>query len=177
MKNTILAIGLSALTLFFWGFFSWVVLPWHQNAANKFTDEAAVSEVLRQHAPTDGIYYLPFDETAKKPPGQVGVFANILLDGYSENMGISMAIDIIGQCLVAFLILLLLRSTSGLDYWQRVRFCALMGLLIGFVSNFAMWNWFQYPLPYVLFIVIDDIIALTLAGLILSKFGMPDSDS
>lgn len=60
MKKNLLLSIVAGLVLFVWGFISWAVLPWHMMVANGFADEAAVSQVLKENAPQEGVYYLPF---------------------------------------------------------------------------------------------------------------------
>lgn len=131
-KNLLLSVA-AGVVLFVWGFISWAVLPWHHMVANKFTDEAAVSQVLKANSPRQGVYYLPFSEK-DHGPNQVGAFANVLPQGTDMNMGKQMATGLVTQIIGAFLVLMLLSRTAGLNYWGKVGFVALTGLIIGFVS-------------------------------------------
>ena len=169
MKKCVLAVVLSAMVLFAWGFLSWAVLPWHNAVANQFADESAVSEVLKENAPAAGMYYLPFAQEDPKP-GAVFAMANILPDGFDTGMGGMMGLGLLGQAVSAMLVLLLLCKTSNLDYWGRVCYVALAGLTIGFVSHFPYWNWFGFSTAYTLVIIVDSLIAWFLAGLVLAKF-------
>ena len=169
MKNCVLAVVLSAVVLFAWGFISWTILPWHNAVANKFEDESAVSAVLKENATSAGIYYLPFAQEDLKP-GAVFALANVLPDGADTNMGSMMGVGLLGQAVSALLVLLLLGNTSNLGYWERVRFVALAGVAIGFVSHFPYWNWFGFSTSYTLVIILDSLVAWLLAGLVLAKF-------
>ncbi len=169
MKNCVLAVVLSAVVLFAWGFLSWAILPWHNAVANKFADESAVSAVLKENAPAAGMYYLPFAQEDLKP-GVLFALANVLPDGVDANMGEMMGLGLLGQAVSAALVMLLLCRTSIPDYWGRVRFVALSGLAIGFVSHFPYWNWFGFSTSYTLVIIVDSLIAWFLAGLVLAKF-------
>ena len=169
MKNNLLAILLSAAVLFVWGYLSWAVLPWHMSVAHQFTDESSVIQALKENAPEGGIYYLPFAEEDYKA-GVPGAFVNVLPDGYDMNMGKKMSIGFIGQMAAAFLVLLLLRRTTNLGYWERVGFVALVGLTVAFISHFPYWNWFEFSGSYVLVILLDSVIAWSLAGLVMAKF-------
>ena len=169
MKNCILAVVLSAVVLFVWGFISWTILPWHNAVANKFADESAVAAVLKENASSAGMYYLPFAQEDLKP-GVLFVLANVLPDGVESGMVGMMVVAVLGQAVSALLVLLLLCKTSNLDYWGRVRFVALAGVAIGFVSHFPYWNWFGFSTSYTLVIILDTLIAWTLAGLILARF-------
>ncbi|MCE2438746.1 MAG: hypothetical protein J4F39_04885 [Candidatus Latescibacteria bacterium] len=95
MKKCVLAVVLSAMVLFAWGFLSWAVLPWHNAVANQFADESAVSEVLKENAPAAGMYYLPFAQEDLKP-GAVFAMANVLPDGFDTGMGGMMGLGLLG---------------------------------------------------------------------------------
>ena len=169
MKNCILAVILSAVVLFVWGFISWAILPWHNAVANKFADESAVSAVLKENASSAGVYYLPFAQEDLKP-GALFAFVNVVPDGVDMNMGEMMGLGLLGQAVSAALVLLLLCRTSNLDYQGRVRFVALAGVAIGFVSHFPYWNWFGFSTSYTLVIILDSLIAWLLAGLVMARF-------
>ena len=168
MNKSILTVILCGFVLFLWGFISWALLPWHDAVANKFTDETAVAQVLKANAPLAGVYYLPF-AAEDHQAGEVAAFINVLPAGFDMNMGKLMVRALLGQMLAAFLVLLLLKQTSGLVYRERVGFVALTGLAIGFISHFPYWNWFGFSSSYVLVIIIDSVIAWTLAGLVMAK--------
>ena len=169
MKKNLLLSVVAGIVLFVWGFISWAVLPWHNMVANKFTNEASVSQVLKENSPQQGVYYLPFSEK-DHGPNQVGAFVNVLPQGTDMNMGKHMATAVITQIIGAFLILTLLMQTSGLTYWGKVGFVALVGLTIGFVSHVPYWNWFGFSTPYILVMILDTAIGWTLAGLAIAKF-------
>lgn len=169
MKKTLLLSLAGGLVLFVWGFISWAVLPWHNLTANKFLDEAAVSRVLKDNAPKQGVYFLPFSEQ-DHGPDQVGAFANVLPHGTEMQMGRQMALALLTQILSAWLVLCLLSMTGHPTYLGKVGFFALVGLVIGFVSHAPYWNWFGFSTPYVAVMIIDTSIAWTLAGLVMAKF-------
>ncbi len=167
-KNALLSLA-AGLVLFVWGFVSWAVLPWHMMVANKFTDEGAVSRVLKDNSPRTGVYYLPFSEK-DHGPNQVGAFANVLPQGTDMNMGKQMSIGLVTQIVSAFLVLSLVSMTTGLTYWRKVGFFSLVGLTIGFVSHAPYWNWFGFPTSYVIVTILDILIGWILAGLAIAKF-------
>ena len=136
MKNTLVTIILCGIVLFFWGFLSWAVIPWHSSSANKLTDESEVAQVLKQNAPASGIYFLPFaEEDVRK--GETIAFLNIIPNGYHGSMGSMMTTGMVGQMLSAFLVLTLLQKTSLTGYWEKVRFVSWVGFIIGFVGHFS----------------------------------------
>lgn len=176
MKNKILAVILSAVVLFAWGAVSWTVLPWYTMVANQFNDEAAVSKVLKENASAAGVYFLPFSEEDHKP-GEAAAFVNVLPNGMDMNMGKMMGIGMLGQIVSTFLVFLLLSQTTGLSYWQRVGFVALVGVSIGFISHFPYWNWFGFSTSYVLVTIADYGIGWTLAGLVMGRFCLGKSST
>ncbi len=169
MKKFALAVVLGGLVLFLWGFVSWAILPWHENVAHKFSDEAAVAQVLKANAPEQGIYYLPFAEEDHSP-GEPAAFVNVLPQGFDMNMDKLMGIGLITQIISAFLVFVLLRQTRGLNYIGKVLFVALVGLIIGFVSHAPYWNWFGFSTPYIIVIILGTVIGWTLAGLVMARF-------
>lgn len=166
-KNLLLSVAAGAV-LFVWGFISWALLPWHNLVASKFTDEAAVSQVLKANAPVPGVYYLPFSEK-DHGPNQPGAFANVL-HSTEMNMGVSMGTGLITQILSAFLVLLLVSQTAGLGYLGKAGFIALTGFTIAFVSHAPYWNWFGFPAAYVGVTILDMTIGWALAGLAVGRF-------
>lgn len=169
MKKNLLLGVLAGVVLFVWGFISWAVLPWHNMVANKFTNEASVAQVLKENSPQPGVYFLPFSEK-DHGPNQVGAFANVLPQGSDMNMGKQMATALVTQVIGAFLVLMLLSRTGGLNYWGKVGFVALVGVVIGFVGHVPYWNWFGFPAPYILVTILDTAAGWTLAGLAVAKF-------
>ncbi len=169
MARVIVLSVAGGIVLFVWGFMSWAVLPWHHMAANKFTDEAAVAQVLKENAPQRGVYFLPFSEQ-DHGPDKVGAFANVLPDGTAMNMGRQMTVALVTQIASVFLVLSLMRIGGTPGCRARVGFFALTGLIIGFVSHAPYWNWFGFSTPYVAVIVMDYLIGWTLAGLAVACF-------
>jgi len=169
MKKILLLSLLAGVVMFVWGFTSWAVLPWHMSTANKFTDEIAVSQVLKANAPEKGVYFLPYAEEDHGPE-QVGAFANVLPGGTAMNMGVMMLTGLIVNILAAVIGLYLLSMTCGLSFWGKVGFFTLVGLAIGFVSHAPYWNWFSFSTPYVAVMILDTIITWFLAGLAVAKF-------
>lgn len=167
-KNLLLSL-VAGLVLFVWGLISHVVLPWHNWGANKFTNEAAISQVLKDNAPQQGVYYLPYSEK-DHGPNQVGAFANVLPQGTEMNLGKQMALGVLIPTLSAFLVLSLLSKTVSLTYWGKVGLFSLVGLIIGFASHAYYWNWFGFPASYVVITILDTLIGWTLAGLAVAKF-------
>ncbi len=54
--RSFLAALAAAIVVFVWQSVSHMALPWFHDSLNKFTDEAAVVEVIKDNAPVDGMY-------------------------------------------------------------------------------------------------------------------------
>ncbi|MEM6456877.1 MAG: hypothetical protein AAF772_17430 [Acidobacteriota bacterium] len=68
MSRMLLGAFLAALAMFFFGYIYWGMLPTGQMGFERPADEAALTEALRAHLPTDGAYYLP----GPPPAGDAG---------------------------------------------------------------------------------------------------------
>lgn len=172
MARQLLLSVTGGIVLFIWGFLSWAVLPWHDMAANRFIDEAAVAQVLKDNATRAGVYFLPFS-AQDHGPDQVGAFANVLPDGTAMDMGRQMGVALVAQIVAVFMVLSLLRIGGVPGGRARVGFFALTGLIIGFVSHAPYWNWFGFSTAYVAVIIADHLVGWTLAGLAVARFLRP----
>ena len=162
-----LAVAACGIILFVWGFVSWTILPWHDMVAHRFTNEAAVAQVLEENAPRAGLYYLP-PAPERRRTGESAAFVNVSPQGYDMNLWRRLGGAIAGQWIAALLVVLLLAQTTGLGYWRRVVFVALAGLAAASIIPFPFWNWFGFPTPYVVVTLLDTLIAWFLAGLVMA---------
>lgn len=163
MKRLLLG-GLAGLVLFVWGFVSHTMLPFHDRVFNGFADEAAVTEVLAEQGAERGIYHLPYaaDEIT---PDRLRAFVNLLPPGTGPAMGRQIAVGLLIQVLAATLVIGVVAAMGRAGYARRVGSFALLGLIIGFVSQAYYWNWFSFPTSYAIVMVFDNLIGWTLAGL------------
>ena len=163
----ILAVAVCGVVLLVWGFVSWVILPWHDMVTNRFTNEPAVMQVLKENAPRAGVYTLPFSPEDHRA-GETSAFVNVLPEGFDTSMVRLMGGALLGQWIGALLVVLLLAHTAGLGYWRRVLFVTLVGLAIAFISHLPYWNWFGFSTRYVAVMIVDILIAWFLAGLVMA---------
>ena len=168
MKTYIKSGVLAGIVLFFWGAFSWMVLPWHDATLHRFVDGQAVSNGLQDNALQSGIYVTPMgmDHAGQ----QAYVFASVHLEGMPSSMVPALIISLCIQIIAAILIAYLLSKTTGLTYYNRVRFVALFGLAAGIVTHLPYWNWFCFDATYTIVMMADLVIGWVLAGLVLAKF-------
>jgi len=167
MKNLIAALA-GGVILFVWGSISWTMLPWRDATVETFPDENLVMRSLVENAPATGLYYIPADD-ADYAVDTPTAFINIKKEGFGVGMGEMMIKGLILNILMALLVVCLLRTTSNLDYKQRLGFVTMTGLLIGIAANGPYWNWFGFPDYYTFIQTVDTVIMWFLAGLVLAK--------
>lgn len=168
-KRTVLVSVAGGMVLFVWGFLSHAVLPWYDWIYQRFTDEAAISDVLQNTAPQRGFYYLPYSENDRSP-GTIEALVNVLPRGNERSIGSQLLLGVTIQIISVFLVISLLGRVRSSTYWGKVGLFSSVGFLIGFVSHAYYWNWFGFPWAYVVVTILDTWIAWSLAGLTVARF-------
>lgn len=169
VRKTFLLSVIAGVVLFMWGFLVHAVLPLYDSAYQKFTDEAAMSNALRENAPQTGIYYLPYSE-ADRAPGKPEAFVNVLPQGPERTLASKMLLGLTIQVVSAFLVISLVLRSASSTYWHRVGLFSFVGFIVGFTSHAYYWNWFEFPSAYVIPTILDASVAWTLAGMAVAKF-------
>jgi hypothetical protein len=161
---------LGGIMMFLYFSASWMLLPWHMSTMSSFKNEKAVAKVLLDNAPTSGIYVLPF-RTDPKVPASVDkpfAFVSVMTEGFDcvKNLGPMMAKEF-ALCLVlaGLLTCLLKKQSCGCPVAFSMKAGALVALAHN-VPNFIFWH---YPANFTLVSAADDFLAITLAGLVISK--------
>ncbi len=168
-KNTILSIGFGAVALFFLGFILYGVIGWQNYVTHSFSNEQESTSALVANTTEAGIYILPHANENYKP-GDVVAFVNVLPNGYSASFPQMLVTDLLGNTLAVFLVILLLRFTSNLNFRQTFKFVFLFGVTTGFLGHFAYWNWYGFPSDYFIGNIVVSVIMWSAVGLILAKF-------
>jgi hypothetical protein len=177
MKQLVLGSLLAAVVLFFWGFVFWGLLPnpGFQEPAN----EEAVWQSLDENLPETGAYYIPDPEgdsesVARHESGPTA-FLFVRNQG-SPVMSVSMmAFGFVHMFITALLIGLLLRQASPRlpTYGKRVLFVVLVGAVATFWFDIAWPVWWGTPWTFFLWMAVYDVVAWTLAGVVLARFVQP----
>lgn len=160
---------LGGLIIFIWSAASWMLLPWHHNIFNGFTQETEVKKVVVDHATKSGVYTLPGmssqtseTETVKGP----FVFAVVHLED-SPGMGQLLLTELIIQIIAAFLITIVMLNIRA-NYLTRVSTIALFALAAGISTCLPLWNWFGFPMMYTIIAMADLFIAWLLAAFVIA---------
>ena len=176
--------------VFLWGMFSWTRFDWHDTTIHKFTDEAAVAEVLRQNAPKPGMYQLPSDEdldlndqaTAKAfqskqnaGPFFFGAVRGGPMPGH-HSMERTQYVYL-GSVFASAIVMGLILWMAGIrTYLGRVGFVMLMALFASLVTHIPYWTWFEFSSGHTLASIGDTLVGWTAAGFALATLIWP-SDS
>lgn len=170
-----------ALVAFIWSFFSWVILPWHEQTVNKFENEEYVSWALKENTQKHGIYVYPFcdgDKAVTKEEKKAAwkdyenkvqngpyVFASVSPNGIRYNMIWNQVQMIIALFIASGIISYLLLKSHFTSYFGRVFFVTSIALIAGILVNAVNWIWWYYPTDFTLINMIDLVVTWFIAGL------------
>ncbi len=180
MKKILIGGVLGGLVFFVWTALSWMVLPWHMAALERFTNEDAVLQAIAGNAPASGVYQVP---NGKPAPGQQPVsheqmMARLESGGSAlvvfrqhvdPSMGKSMAIGLITVIIGAMLVTWMLTKTTGLSYMGRVGFVTVAALAAWLFIDVPNWNWWGFSMAYTLGALADMVVGAFLAGLVIAR--------
>ena len=184
-KSLLLGGLLGGLTLFAWGAFSYMALPWHNMTLEKFADETALAQTLVSNAGESGMYILP--NPHKSDPGMTAaqqeadeaagmirmmqgpfMFSAVSLHG-TRDMGEAMVLNVLSNMSAAALVTWLLLQTAIPRFWRRVRFVVVVALTTGLIAHVPHWIWWQFSTSFTIVEMTDLLIAWLLAGMVIAK--------
>ena len=90
-----------------------------------------------------------------------------------EGLGrypVMLAIALASNVITALLVAGLLSQTSGLGYFERVAFVAVVAVVAGIACRIPDWNWHKFPLDYTVVSIASLVAGWLLAGLMLARF-------
>ena len=181
MKKFLLAPALAALATFVWGFLYWGaphLLPY--KALGKVDDPSATALAIGKMFPASGAYLLPsptdgedkMNELAARGPS---VEVHILKEPFTmADMGKCMAMGFLHMFVLSLIVSSMLCGlTKAFEFWTcRVKFCALLGLLVG-TGELGNVIWWHHSIAWTLAQSIYDFATFTIIGLVLAKFVTP----
>lgn len=173
LKSLIKSAIVGGIIVYVWGMISWIVLPWHITTINRFTNPDAVSQVIIDNTPKDGMYVLvnmPSSENDQQSTmSGPFMFASIQRAGMDMSSTKPFVISFIIQVVGAFFITWLYLQTKANRYWRGVFFITLIGFLVGILSLLTSWNWWGFSPGYVFVGIADLVISWFLGGLAIAK--------
>jgi hypothetical protein len=170
MGRSILLAGVAGgITLYVYSAFAWMVLPWNEGTLKPFPNELLAAEAMSQ-VTRAGMYIYPGPQTNGNGSEDAGptVFAAVRPGpprAMAPALGFGFLIDLTAALAAAWL----LAHTSGLGYWRKVGFVAMLGLLASVYIDGAGWTWFGYSGYFALVHVLDTTLSFGLAGLAMAR--------
>ncbi len=160
---------LGGIVLFIWGSVSWMVLPWHNATIKSFKYDVAVEQSILANTDGAGLYLLPncHSQDHKKANQPFGFFV-FSPQGYG-SMTKGMVYYFLIEVLGAFLVTCLLIYANISTYRLKVAFIILLAVAMGVICKLPDWNWWKFPLDFVLVNIADLVIGWFLAGLVIAK--------
>jgi hypothetical protein len=183
MKNKILLSGVAGgIVIFVWSFISHMLLPLGEAGIKTLPNENAIIDAMRDNIKESSIYLFPSfmgsDMTAaqqeaynkKREQGPVG-FLVYHSEGaaltFPKRLVIELITNIISALIAAFLLSQALRTLT--NFGSRVLFVTLLGAIPFFVIDASYWNWYDFPMAYVLAQLADQVVGFALAGVVMAK--------
>ena len=146
--------------------------------------EEALMQAVRANVPNSGVYLFPGMDPKKTPTeadmkvwqeklraGPYGLLV-VKLDGIDPMPGRNMLLEflsVFAAALVAGFVLLI----CGGPYGVRALIPVLLALFAFFSLSLSWWIWYTFPLPFILGILVIEVIAWLLAGLVMAKIIRP----
>ncbi len=171
------------ITVFLWGLFSWLVLPWHQFSDLK--NELELSGAVNSSVVERGVYILPnmpsiMDKDSlnnyqeRKFKGPTGIL--FISPHGATNFTLSMFLFLGGIFFFAVLFSCLINLTSDLSVLQKASFASFVAMTGGAVAFVPFWIWWQFPTLWTLIQIVDLGIGWFLGGLAIAKFSGVNMD-
>ncbi|MGI9547774.1 MAG: hypothetical protein ACR2MM_11080 [Flavobacteriaceae bacterium] len=181
MKRTIITLILGTLIIFIWNAVSWMALPFHANSMNSIPESALNTNQLKEQLTEDGVYHYPgmpqdqSDEALKEVEAKLAEGPRITLMVYKSGSTAFMdpmnfLWDLIFNLIIVVLVLGLVRGLADHSFKNILRATISIGLVISFMTDIPMKNWFMFPLDYTLANVLDYLISMTLLGLLFAGY-------
>ncbi len=171
---------IGGLILFVWSIIAWAIKPWQQDQYSKFKREKEVREVIKDNAPTSGLYILPnvsgYDHNSKemeaaKEKMRTGpyIVAMVDLEGRNPNMLGSLMASLVLKIVAAGLVAWLLLQTPAREYKKSVLFVTVAGLVIAIMSALPLTIWFAFPSTITVRCMFEIIFGWFFAGIAMAK--------
>ena len=177
MGRMILAGIAAGVALFIWGAVEHMATPLGTMGIKTHPHEAMLAPAIQQTTPEPGLYMFPGYDTSKKMTKEeeaawnekykAGPHGMLILgpNGGDPMPPRRLVTELLTNILAAFVTALLLaRIAGGLGGFVSG---GIMAFLIGWMSiSVPSWNWYDFPAPFVLAELIDQVVSGALVGLV-----------
>ena len=178
------------ITLFTWGFVSWVVLTWHFDTIRHDSGVTAVVEDIEDHLEETGVYYFPPLSTMRPDKAEMEAYTELHQGGPSgmifytaehlspmppARLFLGFMIDI-GAAMFATL-LLIVALPSLPKYWGRVVFVTALGVFAILAVRMVDGVFLNLPIRWTMNQTLDTAISWLLVGLVLAAVVRPAKEN
>ena len=175
MSTRLLTAGLLAgLGMYVWGMFSHMALPLGDLGIQTLPDEASIATLLKDKIKEPGLYYFPFEKDMAK--------AEILLKERPRglltftphtvpfSMGFNLGVQLVNDLLLGLLLAWLLSKVTLPGLGEKLAFGVVLAVLATLSYLMPYWNWYGFPLTFVLAGACDALMATLIGTIIVTKW-------
>ena len=189
MFRIVLGTFVGAIIIYFWLFASWMLLGIHNSSFRPLPSHDDVTSALGAKGLKTGAYHAPSwpespdDEAAMaefNAQHEAGPIFTIFY--HKEGLPVmgpktfacAIALDVASAAIVA--IALWCAAPRLTNYFCRVGFVAMLGLLVALMGHVSYWVWMLFPVDYTIAMCADQIVGWLLVGLALAAIIKPPKD-
>jgi len=188
-KRILVAALLGAVAMFVWESIAHMLLPLGDAGIQALPNEQAVMATVKETVKEPGFYLFPAPENR---PGMTGEQKQQAMDksmeqwrtgpagmliahpnGRAATLFGMLATQFGADVLVMLVAALLLSRSIAKGYADRVLFVAWMGLFPALAREIPEWNWYGFPLPYIMAQLAVHLVGFLAGGLVLAKVVQP----
>ncbi|MFP2994516.1 hypothetical protein ABN763_01340 [Spongiivirga sp. MCCC 1A20706] len=180
-SKKIISIVLGTLILFIWSMVSWMALPFHENTITQIPEGTVDLQKMQNDMPEDGVYHypgMPVDdspETMAAMEEKLNTGPRIALMVYKSGATklmdpMQFAIGLVINLLVVISLFYIVSKLADKSTKSILGVLIVVGLIIGLASDFAMLNWWMFPMDFTITNVVDYLVSFTLVGLLFGSY-------
>jgi hypothetical protein len=189
LKQIIIGGIVGGITLFMWGYVSWVAMDWHDNTVRSHEGVHAVVENIDQHLPETGVYYFPpmtfeKEDTAAmqewleihktKPHGMIFYNATLGEPMPPSQLIRGFFVDVIASMMATILLIMALPNLP--TYGARVFYVLALGVFAIMSVHLVNGVFHDMPLSWTTGVALDLTASWLFAGLVLAAIVQPQPD-
>lgn len=170
---------LAGVAVFAWGSVSHLVLKLGDAGVQAMPDEGPVVAAMSQNLKSPGFYYYPAAGAVEGDRAKMeaawktqphGILIYTPPDGaplpLGRLMAIQLGLDVVGGLIAAFLLATAVSRLPG--FFGRVLFVAMLGAFAILLVDGPYWNWYGFPMSYLLARLVDGVVGWSIGGAVLA---------
>ena len=146
--------------------------------------EDTVLAALKANLQQDGVYFYPGMDMSKKPTKEeeaawvakckAGPIGLVLFhpNGHEPMEAKQLVIEFVADVVCALIAVIIIAGTGG-GVLYRATIVAMLGLFAWVTLSISQWDWYGFPVRWIMLDVIDQVPGWFLAGLVMAKLVKP----